>query len=61
MVLHRMHKLIHNLMKEIQSMLGVKDPRTARKYVHRLIEAGQMSMTMPEVPNHPDQKYLAIK
>ena len=48
-------------MKEIQSMLGVKDPRTARKYVHRLIEAGQMSMTMPEVPNHPDQKYLAIK
>ena len=48
-------------MKEIQTMLGVKDPRTARKYVHKLIEENKIGMTIPETPNHPDQKYAIRK
>ncbi|MCM1039592.1 MAG: putative DNA binding domain-containing protein [Ruminococcus sp.] len=45
--------------KEIQEMLGFKDRRTVRKYINQLIENGQLSMTIPETPNHPGQKYAA--
>lgn len=52
--------MIPRSLKEIQEMLGVKDIRTARKYVKLQIENGKIGMTIPETPNHPDQKYTTI-
>ena len=53
--------IVPRTMKEIQAMLKVKDPRTARKYVNRLIESNKIRMTIPETPNHPDQKYIVCE
>ena len=47
-------------MKDIQMMLGVKDIRTARKYVRILIENHSLAMSNPETPTHPDQKYTTV-
>ena len=47
-------------MKDIQMMLGVKDIRTARKYVRILIEKQSLVMSNPESPTHPDQKYTTV-
>lgn len=47
-------------MKDIQMMLGVKDIRTARKYVRLLIEKQSLAMSNPETPTHPDQKYTTV-
>ena len=46
-------------MKEIQAMLGVKDIRTSRKQVNQLIADLRIRMTIPETPNHPDQRYVS--
>ena len=53
--------VIPRTMKEIQKMLNVKDPRTARKYVHQLIESKKIGMTIPDTPNHPEQRYVTLK
>ena len=45
-------------MKDIKNMLGVKDIRTARKYVRKLLETNQLAMTNPDKPNDPEQKYV---
>ena len=47
-------------MKEIQMLLGVKDIRTSRKLVKQLIAKQTLAMTIPETPNHPDQKYVTL-
>lgn len=47
-------------MKEIQTMLEVKDRRTASKYVKQLIEKQRLVMTIPETPNHPNQTYITM-
>ena len=48
-------------LQEIGAFLGVKDRRTARKYVNQAIEDGCIRMTIPGVPTHPQQKYIAVK
>ena len=47
-------------MKEIQTMLAVKDRRTASKYVKQLIEKQRIAMTIPDTPNHPNQTYITM-
>jgi len=47
--------------REIMEYLGYKDKKTVRKYLHPLIDSGRISMTIPENPNTPNQKYVSIK
>ena len=43
---------------EIAKEIGYKDKKTVRKHIKQLIKDGRMSMTIPDTPNHPDQKYV---
>ena len=47
--------------REIADYLGVKERKTASKYIRSLLEKGQLSMTLPEKPNSKYQKYISIK
>lgn len=44
--------------RELASHLGGRDARDlARTYLRPMLDAGQIAYTIPQMPNHPDQKY----
>ena len=48
--------------KEIMEYLGLKDRRNFYlKYMKPLLEKGLLQMTIPEKPNHKNQKYVSSK
>ncbi len=48
-------------MKEIIDELGFKQRKSVSKYIRGLLEKGKIAMTLPDKPNSPNQKYIAIK
>jgi len=46
---------------EIVEMLGVKEKKTARKYITPLLNMGRLAMTVPDKPNSKNQKYITIR
>lgn len=48
--------------KEIMAYLGLKDRRNFYvKYMRPLLDSGELQMTIPEKPNHKNQKYITNK
>lgn len=46
---------------EIQHFCGYSSAAYLRKKVlHPLLEGGQLALTIPETPNHPNQKYIRV-
>lgn len=46
--------------RELAELLGGRDPRDlTRTYLRPLVAAGRLAYTVHQMPNHPDQKYLA--
>jgi len=49
-------------MKEIMHHLGHKHKQTFRlNYIKPLLDAGLLSMTFPDNPNHQAQKYITTE
>ncbi len=48
--------------QEIMDRLGIQNQSRSRKrYIQKMIEDGQLEMTIPENPNDPNQKYRRVK
>lgn len=48
--------------REITEALGRKDPRElTRRHLRPMLATGRLAYTIPQMPNHPDQKYTIPK
>jgi ATP-dependent DNA helicase RecG len=48
--------------RELAAYLGARDPKfLVRQHLGPMLDAGELAYTIPQMPNHPDQKYTLPK